>query len=185
MAVMPWLVRAFRWLPATPTQAEPTSTPATRWAAATDCLTAAMVRSRLTTTPLRRPSEGTVPSPMMSSTPSEATSPITVQIFVVPMSRPTMIRSSLMRLAHSPGVDRDAAAAVADESRPLLAQGLRTRCEKLAVGQLNLESFWRVAYHLDAEGPQEPQELERLGDPWLAPALQAGQPLGLRGRRAE
>src|SRR5690554_5238612 len=174
MADMPWLVSALRCVPATPTQAELTSTPATRCAAATDCRTAAMVRSRLTTTPLRRPSEGTVPSPMMSSTPSEATSPITVQIFVVPMSSPTMIRSSLISSAHSPWVDRYTAAAVAYESRPLLAQSLCIRCEKLTIVQENLESFWRVAYHPNTEWPQQPQQFQRLRCARLAPALQMG-----------
>src|ERR1700694_2905333 len=42
------------------------------------------------TTPLRKPRDGCVPMPMMSI-PSGVTSPTMQQIFVVPMSRPTII----------------------------------------------------------------------------------------------
>lgn len=52
---------------------------------------ASVVLSRLTTTPRRSPWEGTVPSPMMSKTPSGASSPMTVVTLVVPTSKPAMI----------------------------------------------------------------------------------------------
>src|SRR5215467_10747305 len=48
----------------------------------------------LTTTPLRRPVEAWVPTPMMSM-PSSVTRPTIAAILVVPMSRPTMISSRL------------------------------------------------------------------------------------------
>ncbi len=48
------------------------------------------VASMLTTTPLRSPLEGWVPIPMMSI-PLSVSSPTIAQIFVVPMSSPTMI----------------------------------------------------------------------------------------------
>jgi hypothetical protein len=119
MAAMPWLVRALRWLPGHADPGRVTSTPATRWAAWIDWRTDAIVRSRFTTTPLRRPSEGTVPSPMMSRTPSPATSPITVQILVVPMSSPTMMRSSLMVRCSLPRGRPRHAPSLALEGRPL------------------------------------------------------------------
>src|SRR5260221_148861 len=50
----------------------------------------ATVASILMTTPLRRPREGWVPMPI-TSMPSGVTSPTMQQIFVVPMSSPTMI----------------------------------------------------------------------------------------------
>ena len=52
------------------------------------------VASMLTTTPRRRPFDGAVPMPMMS-TPSSVTSPAMHAILVVPMSRPTMISEVL------------------------------------------------------------------------------------------
>ncbi len=84
------------WLPDTPTNASVTFTPATRSAAATDCLIAWVVRSRFTTAPRFMPSLGTVPSPMMSTAPSAPISPMTVVILVVPMSSPTMIKLSFI-----------------------------------------------------------------------------------------
>src|SRR3954466_8132573 len=48
------------------------------------------VASMLMTTPLRSPPEGWVPMPM-TSIPSGVTSPTMQQIFVVPMSSPTMM----------------------------------------------------------------------------------------------
>ena len=53
------------------------------------------VRSMLTTTPRRKPRDGDVPTPMMSTTPSAFNSPMMAQIFVVPTSRPQTILSLL------------------------------------------------------------------------------------------
>jgi hypothetical protein len=59
------------------------------------------VCSMFTTTPRRSPVDGLVPTPMMSTSPSSLASPTTAQIFVVPMSRPTMM--SLLAMFSSLG----------------------------------------------------------------------------------
>src|SRR5450432_660776 len=66
------------------------SQPAMFSASSTACWIAATVASMLTTYPRRRPFEGAVPMPMIS-TPSSVTSPAMHAILVVPMSSPTMI----------------------------------------------------------------------------------------------
>src|SRR5690606_27105321 len=92
--------------------------------------------------------------------------------------------ASLIAGRHSPRVDGDGAAAVVDEGRPLLTQGLGARGVKRCAYQLDLESFWRVAYHLHSEGPQEPLQLEGLGGAVPAPPTENRQLGGLVGRDA-
>ena len=48
------------------------------------------VDSMLITTPRRRPRDGVVPTPMISSCPVALNSPMMAQTFVVPMSSPTI-----------------------------------------------------------------------------------------------
>src|SRR5262245_47846782 len=83
------------------------------------CRIAATVESMLTMTPFLSPRETWVPMPM-TSTPSSVTSPTTAAIFVVPMSRPTMmseLRLAMCRLCSlgSHGWDRFALHAHRDE----------------------------------------------------------------------
>src|SRR5690625_3131153 len=175
MAAIPWLVIALRWVPAIPTQALRGVTPATRPAASTDCLTDSMVRSRFTTTPLRNPSLGTVPSPMMSSTPSLAISPMTVQILVVPMSRPPMMRSSLIMFAHSPGIHRQAVPESAFDSGPLGFESRNAGRENDGPAHLYVKAIWRVAYHLGLRTAQKVKKPHGLLDARLAPAFHDGK----------
>ena len=59
------------------------------------------VLSMLTTTPLRSPTEGWVPMPIISTPPAE-TSPTTAQILVVPISSPTTRLDSIRRSPRFP-----------------------------------------------------------------------------------
>src|SRR5512137_2409693 len=70
-------------------------------ASSTAFLMEATVLSMLITTPLRKPRDGLVPIPMISS-PSSETLPTMAQIFVVPISSPTMMLSRLPVFMVSP-----------------------------------------------------------------------------------
>src|SRR5690606_40345256 len=72
--------------------------------------------------------------------------------------------ASLIAGRDPPRVDGHPAAGVVDEGRPLLAQGLGARCVKRCAYQLDLESLWRVAYHLHSEGPEEPRSEEHTSE---------------------
>src|SRR5690625_4654596 len=165
-------------------QASPTLTPATRSAAAMESRTASIVFSRLTTTPLRRPSLGTVPSPMMSSTPSLAISPMTVHVLVVPISRTTMMRSSLTTFTHSPGVDRCAAPWLIRPRGPTTLERGHVGGVEAAIRQLDDKAFRRVAYHPRLVGRQQRHELQGLICTGFPPPGQAGQALMFSGRQA-
>src|SRR6187402_3823481 len=78
------------WLPATPAYTVLISTPAMVWAASIASRIERTVHSMLLTTPLRRPRQGTLPTPRMVM-PSASTSPTTAETFVVPRSSPTTI----------------------------------------------------------------------------------------------
>src|SRR5579859_3448953 len=67
------------------------STPAIVWALSIASLIERTVQSMLATIPLRRPRQGTVPTPRMVIPSAPSTSATTAQTFVVPMSRPTTI----------------------------------------------------------------------------------------------
>src|SRR3989304_5171647 len=72
--------------PARLTNACPISIPDVRSALATDSRIAAPASSTLTTTPLRIPRAGSIPTPMISKSVSLVISAISVQILVVPTS---------------------------------------------------------------------------------------------------
>ena len=76
--------------PATPAMTLEISTPAISSASPTACLMLSTVESMLTTTPLRRPRDGLVPTPTMSTVPMDDHSAMTQQILVVPTSSPVM-----------------------------------------------------------------------------------------------
>src|SRR6478735_7953358 len=76
--------------PATPAYTVLISTPAMVWAASIASRMERTVHSMLLTTPLRRPRQGTLPTPRMVM-PSASTSPTTAETFVVPRSSPTTI----------------------------------------------------------------------------------------------
>src|SRR6478735_1728212 len=76
--------------PATPAYTVLISTPAMVWAASLASRMERTVHSMLLTTPLRRPRQGTLPTPRMVM-PSASTSPTTAETFVVPRSSPTTI----------------------------------------------------------------------------------------------
>src|SRR6188768_685028 len=82
-----WLLM---WLPATPAYTVLISTPAMVWAASIASRMDRTVHSMLLTTPLRRPRQGTLPTPRIVM-PSASTSPTTAETFVVPRSSPTTI----------------------------------------------------------------------------------------------
>ena len=88
-AMTPWELKPWMWDPAMPAYTVRMSHPAISSASSRDFLMHWTVFSMLTTTPRRSPVDGAVPMPMMSTPVSEA-SPTTVQIFVVPTSRPTI-----------------------------------------------------------------------------------------------
>src|SRR5258708_39207234 len=77
-------------------------------ASSTACLIDATVESMLTMTPFFSPRDGCVPTPMMSRLPSLPISATTAAIFVVPMSRPTMMSDDLLGMfpVHLPRVCR-------------------------------------------------------------------------------
>src|SRR5712671_4801382 len=77
------------WPPAMPAYTEAISHPAISSASSTARRMEETVASMLITTPLRSPRERCVPTPM-TSIPSGPTSPTMQQIFVVPMSSPTI-----------------------------------------------------------------------------------------------
>src|SRR5215475_3262546 len=89
-AMTPRLFTPRMWPPATPASTLAISTPAISSASPTACLMLSTVESMLTTTPLRNPREGLVPTPTMSSVPMEDHSAMMQQILVVPTSRPVM-----------------------------------------------------------------------------------------------
>ena len=89
MANMPCELKLLMWLPAMPVytsrilqSAISSASSSARWMALT-------VASMLTTTPRRRPRDGLVPMPMISSSPSSLISATMQTILEVPMSRPT------------------------------------------------------------------------------------------------
>src|SRR5260370_35769752 len=71
------------------------------------------VDSMLTTTPFFRPRDGWLPIPMISSVPSDLTSPTMATTLLVPMSRPT-VRLRSERLAIGGSCGRRFGAAPAD-----------------------------------------------------------------------
>src|SRR5215470_11203382 len=75
--------------PETATIAPATLIPAMRSALSTASSIACVVASRSTTTPLRTPRDGEVPTPVMWTSPSSSGSAMITQTLVVPMSRPT------------------------------------------------------------------------------------------------
>src|ERR1700694_1843403 len=80
-----------RWPPARETTTDSIRWPAMRSAASAAAWIDAMVFSRLTTTPLRRPSEGLSPTPMtVTGAPGSSDSPLTTGTRLVPRSRPTV-----------------------------------------------------------------------------------------------
>src|SRR5512137_3158327 len=100
-ATMPWLFMLLMWLPETPVNTELISTPDMNSASSTAFLMDSMVLSILTTAPLRSPSVGEEPSPMMSM-PVLVSSATTAVTFVVPISRPvTMLIFFAIRLQPS------------------------------------------------------------------------------------
>src|SRR5690554_863335 len=78
-----------------------TSMPLIISAASTAWETARTVFSILTTTPLRKPLDGLVPTPVICNTPFSEISPITARIRLVPISSPTT--ASLKALPPLPG----------------------------------------------------------------------------------
>src|SRR5487761_50059 len=80
-----------RWPPARETTTDSMRWPAMRSAATAAAWMEAMVFSRLITTPLRRPSEGASPTPMMlMGFPGSSDSAMTTATRLVPRSRPTV-----------------------------------------------------------------------------------------------
>src|ERR1700675_2559412 len=80
-----------RWVPARETTTDSMRWPAMRSAVTAAAWMAAMVLSRFTTTPLRRPSEGLSPTPMMlTGAPGSSDSAMTTATRLVPRSRPTV-----------------------------------------------------------------------------------------------
>src|SRR3954463_3198501 len=73
-----------------PTKTDSTSTPAINSASSTARWMDFTVFSMLTTTPLRNPSLGLVPTPTIFNCPLVSTSPMITPIFVVPISNPTI-----------------------------------------------------------------------------------------------
>src|SRR5687767_8136111 len=103
------------------------------------------VQSMFDTTPLRRPRQGTLPTPRIVM-PSASTSPTTAETFVVPMSRPTTISVVSIRLfmrnpplaGQDPALDR-ADAGMRRENWPNFgAQRARSRRVKRAGNAGNL-----------------------------------------------
>jgi len=86
--------------PLTPTMTSVTSYPAISSASSMAFTTDAMVLSMLTMTPFFIPFEGVTPTPMTSTWPFAFMVPITAQVFVVPISRPTRISSILRSSFH-------------------------------------------------------------------------------------
>src|ERR1700692_2349632 len=80
-----------RWVPASETTTDSMRWPAMRSAVTAAAWMAAIVLSRFTTTPLRKPSEGLSPAPMMlTGAPGSSDSPMTTATRLVPRSRPTV-----------------------------------------------------------------------------------------------
>src|ERR1700682_6771309 len=80
-----------RWVPPIDTTTDSMRWPAMRSAVAAAAWMAAIVFSRFTTTPLRRPSEGLSPTPMMlTGAPGSSDSDMTTATWLVPRSRPTV-----------------------------------------------------------------------------------------------
>ncbi|EKD50630.1 MAG: hypothetical protein ACD_62C00475G0004 [uncultured bacterium] len=86
---MLWLLIPLMWLPEMAAYTDRISQPAMSSASSIAFFMESMVASMLTMTPLRKPREGWEPIPM-TSIPSCVTSPTMAQIFVVPMSSPTI-----------------------------------------------------------------------------------------------
>jgi hypothetical protein len=89
IATIPISLRASMWPPAIPAYTELISHPAMSSASSTAFRIESTVESMSITTPFRRPRDGWVPIPAMSIR-SPFCSATTAQIFVVPMSRPTI-----------------------------------------------------------------------------------------------
>src|SRR5574341_1333640 len=107
--------------PARLTSAEVISRPEVCSARSTERVMACVAVARSTTTPLRIPSDGSMPTPMMRMVFSLSIRPTSVHTLVVPTSMPTMISS--MSLAHS--VVRRVGILNADERRIDAALGQR------------------------------------------------------------
>src|SRR5262245_21026334 len=96
-ATTPRLLTPRMWPPAMPAYTPDTSTPAICSASPTAWRIASTVASMFTTTPLRRPRDGAVPTPTTSMPPLAFGSAMTAQIFVVPTSSPTTYSLSPLR----------------------------------------------------------------------------------------
>src|SRR6476659_6835113 len=94
-ATTPRLLKERTFEPEAPTQARAICTPAMISASSAARLIASIVASTLTMLPLRVPRLAAAPLPMTSSVPLEFCSPISTQIFVVPMSHETRKFSGL------------------------------------------------------------------------------------------
>ena len=95
--IIPWLLILLIWPPAIPVKTVPISHPAISSASSTAFFMEVTVDSMFTTTPFLSPFDGWVPIPMMLR-PCSPTSPTIAHIFVVPMSRPTMISSLFLAI---------------------------------------------------------------------------------------
>ncbi len=81
------------WLPATPMTADSTGTPTSVSASSTARRIELTARSRLTICPLRQPFDSAAPSAANFTLPSSSISPISAQVFVLPISSATTCRS--------------------------------------------------------------------------------------------
>jgi len=82
--------------PANETQAERISYPEDRCAFSTDRAMAAVAPSKSTITPRLIPCEGSIPTPIMRKSLPSSIFATRVQILVVPISIPTIVRSSII-----------------------------------------------------------------------------------------
>src|SRR5438477_2692969 len=108
------------WVPPSETTTDSMRWPAMRSAATVAARMEAMVLSRLTTTPLRRPSEGLSPTPrMLTGAPGSSDSAMTTATRLVPRSRPTVFfRRDKTCAGTPPGTTRSTGGVVGIISAP-------------------------------------------------------------------
>src|SRR6202041_577212 len=86
-------------VPATPISADSTGTPTMVSASSTARRIELTARSRFTICPLRQPFDSAAPRAANVTLPSSPSSPINAQVFVLPMSSPTICRSFFVKSA--------------------------------------------------------------------------------------
>src|SRR5467141_2236258 len=153
----PRLLTPRMWLPATPTMARSTGTPATLSASSIARRIDVAVAPRLAISPLRSPFDSAAPMEMNFAAPESSTSLSRAHVFVLPTSSATkylsfLVKPPLLQLFAPVQAGTRARNGIAQNFLPPLPHGLRPQWSALRRAGRHRPDF-RIHHHL----PREPQ----------------------------